>query len=199
MAILRSGGVVVYPTETLYAVGCNGLCAEAALRVAAIKGRPQAKPLPLIIGDFDLLGQVTRDVPELARRLAADFWPGPLSLLVEARPEIPCPVKDASGMVSVRHTPHPSAARLSVEMGAPLVATSANLSGCPAVALPAELDPVLLARVDRALLDPPYPSGGPPSTLVRLLPDGSLEVLREGAVTRAALLKRGYACDAVAR
>lgn len=189
---LRDGGVVVYPTETLYALGCHGLSRDAALRVARIKHRPAAKPLPLIVGEPGMLEMVAESVSPLVRALAEAFWPGPLSVLVPARREVPRPVRDADGLVSVRCSPHPLAARLSRELRAPLVATSANFSGEPSAGRPEELSPGLLALADAALLDEPYPQGGAPSTLVRPLADGRLEVLRAGAVSVAELVERGF-------
>lgn len=189
---LRDGGVVVYPTETLYAVGCHGLSRDSALRVLRIKQRTEAKALPLIIGDPEMLDLVAEIIPPTVRALAAAFWPGPLSILVPARAEVPRPVRDAQGLVSVRCTPHPLAAELSRALHAPLVATSANFSGKPAAARPEELDPELLARADAALLEEPYPQGGDPSTLVMPLPDNRLLILRHGAVSKESLQSQGF-------
>jgi L-threonylcarbamoyladenylate synthase len=189
---LRDGGVVIYPTETLYALGCHGLSRDSALRVLRIKQRPEAKPLPLIIGAPDMLELVAEVVPDCVRALAEAFWPGPLSILVRACAEVPRPIRDSLGFVSVRCTPHPLAAALSRELHAPLVATSANFSGCPAAGRPEDLDPDLVARADAALLTQPYPDGGAPSTLVMPHPDGRIEVLRPGAVPLAVLRAHGF-------
>lgn len=198
LEILRDGGVAVYPTETLYAVGCDGFSRDAALRVSRIKGRPEDKPLPLIVGEPAMLGLVAAEIPDTVRALAKEFWPGPLSILVHARREVPFPVRDTLGFVSVRCTPHPLAARLSCDLGAPLVATSANFSGHAAAGRPKELDPELLALVDAAVLDAPYPHGGEPSTLIRVRLDGSVEVLRHGALSTAQLLEKGFSvCTAM--
>ncbi|MGE4290909.1 MAG: L-threonylcarbamoyladenylate synthase [Desulfovibrio sp.] len=189
---LRDGGVVVYPTETLYALGCHGLSRDAAMRVSRIKRRPEAKPLPLIIGAPEMLELVTAEIPDCVLALAAVFWPGPLSILVRARAEVPRPVRDARGLVSVRCTPHPLAAELSRALHAPLVATSANFSGDPAVGRPEELNPDLLACADAAMLTEPYPLGGAASTVVFPLDDGRLEILRRGAVSEERLREHGF-------
>ena len=185
--VIRNGGVLVYPTETLYAVGCDAFRPEAAARVAEIKGRPEHKPLPVVVGGLEALALLTDDLPPDLERLARRFWPGPLSILVRARRELPLGVRDAAGFVSVRWTAHPLAAELCRRAAPVLVATSANRSGHPAAAVPDELDPALLRGVDTALLERPWPAGGEPSTVIRNVAPGRVEILRHGAISAAAL------------
>jgi len=192
---IRSGGVVIYPTETLYALGCAAADASACARVAALKGRPETKPFPLIVADMAGLRDLLAPLPpfyndgleiDLAL-VAARFWPGPLSVLLPTRPDLPALVRDTQGLSSVRISPHPLARELCRRAGGALVATSANVSGRPPTADPAELDPALLSGADGACLDQPWPAGGAPSTLVRLLGNRRLAVLRAGAVPASAL------------
>jgi L-threonylcarbamoyladenylate synthase len=190
-ASIASGGVVIYPTETLYALGCAARNASACARVAGLKGRPETKPFPLIVADMAGLRELLAPLPQALETdlalLAARFWPGPLSVLLPTRPELPALVRDAFGLSSVRVSPHPLATELCRRSGGALVATSANVSGRPATANPRELDPALLSGAAGALLDQPWPAGGAPSTLVRLLGHGRLAVLRAGAVPVSAL------------
>lgn len=188
-AVLRDGGVLVYPTETLYALGCAADRASACARVAALKARPQTKPFPLIVADLAGLRAIAAEIPDDLPRLAEAFWPGPLSVLLRTNDALPPLVRDAAGYSSVRLTPHPLARELCRLAGGALVATSANKSGQPAAAEPAGLDPELLSGADGALLQPPWPAGGAPSTLVRLLGRGRLSVLRAGAVPTDALAR----------
>lgn len=180
---LLSGGVAVYPTETLYALGCRAQDAAACAKVAALKGRPEAKPFPLLVADMDGLAAIAQELPPDLLRLAEAFWPGPLSVLVRTKNFLAPNVRDAEGFSSVRLTPHPTAQALCRLAGPALVATSANKSGQPATALPEHLDPELLSGADAAVLSPPWPGGGAPSTLLRLLGGGRAEVLRLGAVS----------------
>jgi L-threonylcarbamoyladenylate synthase len=189
---MEAGGVVVYPTETLYAVGCDATNEAACWKVAEIKARSEKKPLPLIIGGVGMLGLVTDESSEVLHSLVSSFWPGPLSILVKALPTLPDLLSDDDGYVSVRWSGHPFAAELSKRLRKPIVATSANVSGKPPVALPADLDPVLLEKAEAVYLDPPWPKGGNPSTVVRVLGLSQLEILREGAVTLKKLCDKGF-------
>jgi L-threonylcarbamoyladenylate synthase len=184
---LAHGGVALYPTETLYALGCAAHRDEACARIAALKGRPEAKPFPLVLGDLDGLIAIADELPPDLLLLAERFWPGPLSVLVRTKDYLPRLVRDDDGFSSVRLTPHPTARELCRRAGPALVATSANRSGQPPAAVPAELDPELLAGVGAAVLARPWPAGGAPSTLVRLLGAGRVKILRQGAVSQAAL------------
>ncbi|MGE4505583.1 MAG: L-threonylcarbamoyladenylate synthase [Desulfovibrionaceae bacterium] len=189
---LLGGGVAVYPTETLYALGCDATNPAAARRVVEIKARPESKPLPILVGSMHMLESVVVNMNDTVVRLARAFWPGPLSVLVESTEELAPQVRDENGMTSVRWTPHPLAVRLCRELGSPLVATSANISGRPPTAVPSRLDAELMELVDDALLEKPWPAGGRPSTLVSVNDDGSLTILREGAVYADALRAKGF-------
>lgn len=190
--VLRNGGTAVYPTETLYALGCLATDRAAAERVCEIKARPLTKPLPLIIGSMEGLAQVTEDVPHGVELLAKAFWPGPLSILVKARGCLSQSVSDETGYTSVRWTVHPAAAELCRLVGGPLVATSANVSGEKAASVPEELSPEVLAGASTAWLEQPWPGGGEPSTVVRVEESGELTVLRHGAISSAELIRKGF-------
>jgi len=182
--VLRRGGVVAYPTETFNGLG--GLAADGAAveRQVRVKGRPDGKPLPLLAADLGQLEQVA-DLPPLARRLAAAFWPGPLTLVVPARPGLHAAVTGGGATVGVRVTSSPVAAALARAAGGALVATSANLAGAPPAARPADLDAALLCRLDLVLDAGPAP-GGLASTVVEVVGEG-LRLVRAGAVSTVRL------------
>lgn len=189
---LEAGELVIYPTETLYGVGCDGTNAEACEKLKALKGRAKNKPLPLIIGSMKMLSQVTNEIPNHLLELAGQFWPGPLSILVKALPELPEILSDDEGYTSVRWSGHPFASELARRLKKPIVATSANFSGGTPVALPEDLDPELMDKVKAVYLDPPWPKGKSPSTVVRMVGATKLEVIREGAISISKLCSKGY-------
>ncbi|TIH15568.1 threonylcarbamoyl-AMP synthase [Marinifilum sp. JC120] len=190
--IIRTGGVLIYPTETLFAIGADAMDERAANRVARIKGRPVSKPLPLIIGSIDQLDLVTESVSPELLKLTNEFWPGPLSILVKGREELPSAVKDSRGYTSVRWTEHTCAAELCLKAHTPLVATSANMSGKPGTGIAAELDEELTMMVEGIYNPDPGPKGGEPSTVVEPLKGNRLKIFRDGVVTREQLIRAGF-------
>lgn len=178
LAVLRSGGIVAYPTETFYGVGGDARRADAARAVFALKGRAGSEPLPLVLPDAGWLEHVAVELTDLARRLAAAFWPGPLTVVVRAASWVPAEVHGGTGSVGVRVSPHPVAAALARGLGAPLVATSANRSGQP----PARrADEVRAVFPDLVVVDGGQTPGGAPSTVVDATGRAPV-LLRPGAI-----------------
>lgn len=190
--IIIEGGVVIYPTETFYALGCSALDSKACARVFECKGRDQVKPLPVLIGNPEQLEFLTSwsmtDLGSLTRK----FWPGSLSVLLPAGAALPREVQNEQGLISLRWTPHPVAQRLSLQAQCPVVATSANFSRQYPAAKPGDLDPGLLQLADLFLDAEPWPAGGLPSTLVQFVEPGCLKVLRSGAVSGSQLREAGF-------
>jgi L-threonylcarbamoyladenylate synthase len=183
-AVLRRGGVVAYPTETFYALGALARDAAAVDRLARTKGRPDGKPLPLLAPDRAGVEDVAL-LEGAAARLADAFWPGPLTLVLPARPGLPGAVTAGTGTVGIRVPGSDVARALAREAGGALVSTSANLAGGPPPASPSALAPELAARLDHVLDGGPAP-GGLPST-VALCEGEVLRVLRPGPVPVEAL------------
>ena len=127
-SVLNAGGLLIYPTDTLYALGGLARAPEAARKVRAAKGRGEAKPLPLIAGSLEQARSLCAAWPPSASRLAGRFWPGPLSLVLPARPSVPVEVTSGTGTVAVRVPACELDRRLCAEAG-PLIATSANRAG----------------------------------------------------------------------
>lgn len=125
---LAAGGLLIYPTDTLYALGGPALDPEVSPRVRAAKGREEDKPLPLVAADVVQARTLVRDWPELVDRLAARFWPGPLSLVLWAAAGVPEDVTAGTGTVAVRVPGLELTRQLCRRLG-PLISTSANRSG----------------------------------------------------------------------
>jgi L-threonylcarbamoyladenylate synthase len=174
LAALRSGELVVYPTETFYGLGADPYSAAALERLFAIKGRDPAKPVALIAADSKMAFEIARSVPAIARTLAEAFWPGPLTIVMPARDGFPPQLIGPGGGVGVRVSPHRVARALSAQLGRPITATSANLSGDP--------PPVTLAAARKSLGDKVKVllEGG-------TLPGGVVRVIRAGAITEREL------------
>lgn len=191
---LRRGGVAIYPTETFFGVGCRVTDAEAVARVYQAKRRDVHLPLPVIGGDrAQLAGVATVDAA--LEPLLARFWPGSLTILLPALSCVPESVTAGTGKIAVRLSPHPEARRLALAVGEPLVSSSANISGRPAVTAAADLDPDLLVRVDGVLAVGAPPAGGLPSTLAEMVSPGHLRLLRVGAVESEQLEAAGFHCE----
>ena len=128
IAALRTGELVVYPTETFYGIGADAFSASALARLFRVKEREPGRPVGLIAADAAMAFSVAREVPIDARRLADAFWPGPLTIVVPAREDIASELAGPDG-IGVRVSPNPVARALSAGLGRPITATSANLSG----------------------------------------------------------------------
>ncbi|MCU0864024.1 MAG: L-threonylcarbamoyladenylate synthase [Planctomycetes bacterium] len=124
--ILRRGGLVAFPTETVYGLGAHALDPEAVARIYAAKGRPSFNPLIVHLADADQLSRLARTVSPLAQRLAAAFWPGPLTLVLPRQPVVPDAVTAGLDTVGVRVPAHPVARALIAAAGLPIAAPSAN-------------------------------------------------------------------------
>ncbi len=179
---LRSGGLVAYPTETVYGFGC-ALVPGALERLLALKGRDPDRPLLLLVPEGDGTGDL-RWTPE-ARELAATFWPGALTLvLADPEERFPPGVRSSAGGVAVRRTPHPVAAALVEALGAPLTSTSANRPGDTPALTAEEAEGAarsLGAGAETWVLDGGPLAPSPPSTVVDCT-GPEIRVLRPGAV-----------------
>lgn len=182
-AIVRGGGVVVHPTATLYGLAADAFDPAAAERIGRIKGG-RAGPFLALAATPDEAFALAAAVPDAARRLAARFWPGPLTLALPAADSLPEHLIGPGGSVAVRVDPHPIARDLCRAAGRPLLSTSANRHGAPPPASAAEIAPGVAAGCDLFLSDD-RPLAGAPSTLVRVDADGAIAVLREGALPTA--------------
>ncbi len=179
--LLRAGGLVALPTETVYGLGANGLDEKAVARIFEVKGRPQDNPLILHVASAEDLDRWCRDIPAEARPLTERFWPGPLTLVLRRRPSVPLRVTAGLETVAMRCPDHPLTREVLHLAGVPVAAPSANLSGKPSTTTAAHCVHDLWGKVE-AILD-----GGPcrvglESTILDLsvFPP---RVLRPGGVT----------------
>ncbi len=198
-AILRDGGLLGIPTETVYGLGGDGLNPEAVGRIFEAKGRPQDNPLILHVPEASWLERYCRDVPDTAYILAERFWPGPLTMILPRRECVPDAVTCGLNTVGVRCPNHPVTLEIIRSAGAPVAAPSGNRSGRPSPTCAAHMLEDMAGRID-AIVDGGPCGVGVESTIVdltapvpRLLRPGGLplealrEVLGEVAVDKAVL------------
>jgi L-threonylcarbamoyladenylate synthase len=188
VAILRSGGLVAFPTETVYGLGARALDPAALARIFAAKGRPTTHPLIAhVLGEGDARA-LTDDWPEAAQRLASAFWPGPLTLVLPRAPHVPRGLTGGGPSVGVRAPAHPIARALLRALGEPIAAPSANRYQTLSPTTAAHVRASLGDRVD-LILDGGACTSGIESTVVDLA--GTPRILRPGALdfpTLAAVL-----------
>jgi len=182
---LRLGEVIVYPTETFYGMGTDALSPSALDRLFALKGREPGKPVALIAADARSAFELAREVSEAARRLADAFWPGPLTLVLPARDDLPGPLIGPDGGVGVRVSSHPIARALAAGLGRPITATSANLAGGQPASTLGEARDAFGAKV-KVYLEGGRLTATAPSTVVACDRNG-WRIVRAGAISDRAV------------
>ncbi len=184
---LNSGGVVVFPTDTLYGLGADVFSLPALLRVFSIKGRPADLALPVLVAGLDQVEAVALPMSSQARRLAQRFWPGPLTLVMRRSPDLPGLVTGGADTVAVRMPDHLVPLALARRLGHPITGTSANFSGQPDLLDLGALENQLGNLVDHIIQTGPVPAGTA-STVVDVTGDAP-QLLREGAISLEEILE----------
>ena len=179
--ILKEGGLVGIPTETVYGLAANALDGEASAHIFAAKGRPADNPLIVHICDVDQLAPLVQEVPESAMKLAEHFWPGPLTMILPKADCIPDSVSAGLETVAIRYPSHPAAQAVIAACGFPLAAPSANLSGRPSPTTAEHVMHDLGGRID-AVLDGGPCAVGVESTVITLATNPP-RLLRPGGIT----------------
>jgi L-threonylcarbamoyladenylate synthase len=180
-AILRNGGTVAFPTETVYGLGANALDSEAVAKIFTAKQRPAWDPLIVHVSNRDMLQRVAASIPRNADQLIDIFWPGPLTLLLPRHPSVPEIVTAGRPRVGVRMPEHPVAQALIAAAGLPLAAPSANTFGRISPTLAQHVAEDLDGRID-AILDSGETTHGLESTVVDICEEPCI-VYRPGIVT----------------
>lgn len=178
--ILKNGGIVAIPTETVYGLAANAFDGEAVKKIFEAKGRPQDNPLIVHISDFEQIYSIAREVPENAKKLAEKFWPGPLTIILPKRKEIPDETSGGLDTVAVRMPSHKIADKI-ISLSCPLAAPSANISGFPSPTSFEHVEADMTGRAD-AICDGGECDVGVESTVITLATPVPM-LLRPGGVT----------------
>jgi len=184
-ALIRGGRLVAVPTETVYGLAGNGLDEAAVEKIYEVKGRPAVKPLSLMVPGAEAMARYCEDVPQAAYTLAARFWPGPLTIVLKAKPLVPALVRAGGDTVGLRCPDSEKTLALLRAADVPLAAPSANPSGLSSPKTAAEVAAYFDGQID-AILDGGPCELGTESTIVSLT-GGGLSVLRQGALPEAAI------------
>ena len=177
--ILRIGGVIAFPTDTVYGLGADAFNATAVERIYEIKNRPRHQQLPLLITDVEQLTTLANPIPEIAWFLAKRFWPGGLTLVLPKTDSLPAYL--ASGpTIAVRVPDHPVCLALIQRLGNPIIGTSANISGQPSVLTAEEVGQQLGGKIDFIINGGKCP-GGRESTVVDVTCESPI-ILRQGII-----------------
>ncbi|MCI8300595.1 MAG: threonylcarbamoyl-AMP synthase [Lachnospiraceae bacterium] len=179
--IIREGGVVAFPTETVYGLGADALNPDAARKIYEAKGRPSDNPLIIHIADMEALEQIADSVPPLARKMAERFWPGPLTMIFCKRDVVPMETTGGLETVAVRMPRHPVALALIQAAGGYIAAPSANTSGRPSPTLAEHVAEDMEGRIPM-ILDGGAVGIGIESTIVDFSDEIPM-VLRPGSIT----------------
>jgi L-threonylcarbamoyladenylate synthase len=185
-AVIKQGGVIVFPTRCLYGLGADAMNPDAVERIIEIKQRPQDNPILVLIDSDNQLEMLVEKIPPAADAIMEAFWPGRVTLVFDAREPLPDSLTAQTGKIGVRLPGHPVAAAMVRQVKGPLTGTSANLSGRPGCYRLPDLDPQIAGQVD-LVLDAGTLQGGVGSTVVDVTGEPP-RILREGQVTAGQIL-----------
>ena len=183
--IIRTGGLVGFPTETVYGLGADALLPEGANRIYAAKGRPSDNPLIVHIAEFEALDKITADIPPQAKALADAFWPGPLTMILPKSDAVPRETTGGLDTVAIRMPSHPAAQRLIKYSGGYIAAPSANTSGKPSPTVAKYVVEDMMGRID-AIIDGGEVGIGLESTIIDLTVTPP-QIMRPGSITQEKL------------
>lgn len=194
---LKAGGILVYPTETYYAIGCSGNNEQAARTIMALKKRNYAKPMPLLAGSLEQAALAT-NLAASPENLLNKFWPGPLTIILPAKQAVANPCKDSTNCSAIRVSSATSARALASLCDFPISSSSANFAGaCPAASL-SQLDAQFLKICDNARcglalwLEPRINAQILPSTIVKPESARLLHIIREGMISKIRLQAENF-------
>ena len=180
--VLKQGGIVAFPTDTVYGLGAVCTNDEAVRKIFAAKGRDEGKPLSILVASVEQAEQIALEIPEKARRLMEKYWPGALTLVFKKRPEISDKVSAGRETIGLRMPDSRAAVKLLEAAGTPLAAPSANTSGKRSSVSAEDVIADLAGRVDM-ILDGGRCPVGISSTVVDLTGESPV-ILREGSITK---------------
>lgn len=184
---LKNGGIVVFPTETVYGIGANIWDEVAVKRLYEVKQRPFSKPISLLVSSIDMINEVAKDITELEYALMKEFFPGPFTIILKKKDIVPNIVTANLDTVGIRLPANEIALRLIKYAEIPIATTSSNISGKPSVTNLGDVMSEFEGKVD-CFIDGGPSEIGVASTIVQVI-DGKVHILREGSISKAQIDK----------
>jgi L-threonylcarbamoyladenylate synthase len=192
--ILKAGGIVAFPTDTVYGLGGDAFNSEVAERIYSVKQRPRSLPLPILLSDSTQVAAVVDFTPEIARFLMKRFWPGGLTLVLPRGASLPEIISAGSDKVAIRIPNHVVPLTIIHSLGAPIIGTSANISDKPSPVTAQEVEQQLGSKID-LIIDTGRCTGGLESTVVDVTGETPV-ILRQGIIPEDEIKR---ACQEYAR
>ncbi len=181
-SLINDGGVVIFPTETVYGIGGDAFNEKAVEKIYELKSRPKSKAISLLIGDLSMIDDLAVDVSETERKIIENFFPGPLTIILKKSKKVPDIVTAGFDTVGVRMPENEIALKLIREVGKPLATPSANISGKPSGTEYSEIIKDFDGKID-CFIDGGKTKIGFASTIVKV-ENGEIKILREGKITK---------------
>lgn len=190
--LIKQGKIVVFPTETVYGIGTNGLDENAVKKLYDVKQRPLNKPISLLVSNIEMVNQIAKDITDIEYKIMERFFPGPLTIILKKKDVVPDIVTAGQDTVGVR-MPSGEIAKKLVEMaGVPIAAPSANITGQPSGTNLQEIKKHFEGKVD-FYIDGGESELGVSSTIVQVI-DGKAQILRQGSITLEEIEKEISIC-----
>ena len=179
--IIKEGGIVIFPTETVYGIGTNGLNKEAIKKLYEVKQRPLNKPISLLVSNIEMVNQVAKNISKLEYKIMQNFFPGPLTIILEKKDIVPDILTANTNTVGIRMPSGEIARKLIEYAGVPIATPSANISGKPSGTNIKDIQKDFDGKVD-CFIDNGESKLGIPSTIIRVIND-EVHILRQGSIS----------------
>ncbi len=180
--IIKEGGIVIFPTETVYGIGTNGLNKEAIKKLYEVKQRPLNKPISLLVSNIEMVNQVAKNISKLEYKIMQNFFPGPLTIILEKKDIVPDILTANTNTVGIRMPSGEIARKLIEYAGIPIATPSANISGKPSGTNIKDIQKDFEGKVDY-FIDNGESKLGIPSTIVRVI-NNEVHILRQGSISK---------------
>ena len=185
--IIRNGGIVIFPTETVYGIGTSGLDEDAIKKLYEVKLRPLNKPISLLVNNLEMVEKIAKNITEVEYRLMEKFFPGPLTIILEKKDIVPDILTSNTNTVGIRMPSGEIAKKLIEFAGVPIATSSSNISGKPSGTNITDIKKDFKGKVD-CFIDNGESELGIPSTVIRII-DDIPHILRQGAISEEEIRK----------